>query len=423
MNNDLLVKKLNAPSIKERLEALKEIKENIGELKDGDWYTNNHVHSTYSFSPYSPSRIVYEAYMAGLDTVGIMDHDSMAGAEEFIKAGKIMNMAVTVGFEIRTDWEETPYKSVRINNPDQIGCAYICVHGVPHQNIKKAEQFLSKIRKARNERNRKMVDKINDIVKDINLSFEDDVLPISKYAEGGSVTERHILYALGKKIYHKTKSRQELAEYISKELNISLTDTQRRYIENENNENFLYDLLNILKSNFVKKMYVEAVYPEIVKIEDALKFIHEIGAISAYAYLGDVGDSPTGDKKAQKFEDEYIDELIAYVKEIGFDAAAYMPSRNTKQQLKKVQALCRQHELFEISGEDINQPRQSFICEQLMDEDYIHLIDNTWALVGHEVLASKSVDLGMFAGENKDIKLSKKLDTFAIQGFNAFKRN
>lgn len=254
-----------------------------------------------------------------------------------------------------------------------------------------------------------MVDKINDIVKDINLSFEDDVVPISKYTEGGSITERHILYALGKKIHEKTKTRQKLTEYVSKELDISLTDTQNRYIENENNENFLYDLLNILKSNFVKKMYVDAKEPELVKIGDALKFIHEIGAIPAYAYLGDVENSLTGDKKAQKFEDDYISELIAYAKQIGFDGAAYMPSRNTKKQLKKVQALCRQHELFEISGEDINQPRQSFICEQLMDDDYIHLIDNTWALIGHEVLASKSIDLGMFAGENKDIKLSKKL--------------
>lgn len=147
MKNDLLVKKLNAPTKDERLEALRQIKENLGELKDGDWYTNNHVHSTYSFSPYSPSKIVYEAYMAGLDTVGIMDHDSMAGAEEFIEAGKIMNIAVTAGFEIRTDWKETPYKNVRINNPDQIGCAYICVHGVPHQNIKKLKSFYQKSEK------------------------------------------------------------------------------------------------------------------------------------------------------------------------------------------------------------------------------------------------------------------------------------
>ena len=59
----------------------------------------------------------------------------------------------------------------------------------------------------------------------------------------------------------------------------------------------------------------------------------DVGAISAYAYLGDVGDSVTGDKRAQKFEDDYLDELVPYLKELGFRAITYMPSRNTKAQL------------------------------------------------------------------------------------------
>ena len=74
--------------------------------------------------PYSPARIVYEAYQNGLDIVGIMDHDSIGGAEEFIEAGKIFGLTTTVGFEIRTDWSDTPFKDRRLNNPDQIGCAY-----------------------------------------------------------------------------------------------------------------------------------------------------------------------------------------------------------------------------------------------------------------------------------------------------------
>ena len=49
---------------------------------------NNHVHSTYSFSPYSPTEIIIEAIKAGLQTIGLMDHDTVAGAEEFLIAGK-----------------------------------------------------------------------------------------------------------------------------------------------------------------------------------------------------------------------------------------------------------------------------------------------------------------------------------------------
>ena len=55
-------------------------------------------------------------------------------------------------------------------------------------------------------------------------------------------------------------------------------------------------------------------------MKDVIKLAKEIGAISAYAYLGDVGDSVTGDKKTQKFEDDYIDQLFEVIKELGFNA-------------------------------------------------------------------------------------------------------
>ena len=110
--------------------------------------------------------------------------------------------------------------------------------------------------------------------------------------------------------------------------------------------------------------------------------------ISAYAYLGDVGDSVTGDKRAQKFEDDYLDELIDYVAKLGFKAVTYMPSRNTKAQLTRLRALCEKYSLFQISGEDINSPRQSFRCKALDDPKFHHLIDATYTLIGYEELAT-----------------------------------
>ena len=51
---------------------------------------------------------------------------------------------------------------------------------------------------------------------------------------------------------------------------------------------------------------------------DAAKFAQSINAIPAYAYLGDVSESPTGDKRAQTFEDSFLDQLISTLKELGF---------------------------------------------------------------------------------------------------------
>jgi hypothetical protein len=110
-----------------------------------------------------------------------------------------------------------------------------------------------------------------------------------------------------------------------------------------------------------------------------------------------VGDSVTGDKKAQKFEDSYLEQLFETIKELGFNAVTYMPSRNSDEQLEKVRRLCERYDLFQISGEDINSPRQPFICEALRNERYQNLYDAAWALVGHELAATSGLDNGMFS--------------------------
>ena len=39
---------------------------------------------------------------------------------------------------------------------------------------------------------------------------------------------------------------------------------------------------------------------------------------------------------------------------------------------------------MEISGEDINSPRQKFICGQLAEPQFAHLIKATWDLIDRE---------------------------------------
>ena len=163
----------------------------------------------------------------------------------------------------------------------------------------------------------------------------------------------------------------------------------------------------------VEKIYIDA-EEELLHISEFTKLASELGAISAYAYLGDVGESPTGDKKAQKFEDDYLDELFDELTAIGFNAVTYMPSRNTPEQLERVIGKCNEKSLFQISGEDINSPRQSFICKALADPRYRHLEKSTYALIGHEIKASKDISEGMFSKETlaKTPSLDERTDYF-----------
>ena len=121
-----------------------------------------------------------------------MDHDSVGGINEFIEAGKILNMPVTVGMECRVNMSGSKIANRHINNPDQKGIAYMAVHGIPHTQIENIESFMRPYREKRNCRNKAMVRNINDLMGDygISLDYETDISPISMYNDGGSITEK-----------------------------------------------------------------------------------------------------------------------------------------------------------------------------------------------------------------------------------------
>lgn len=406
MNMDSLIAALNADTKEERLAALREIKAltDKGELKapEKTAYVNNHIHTTYSFSPYSPTKALYMAWQNGLGTAGIMDHDSVSGALEFIEAGEIIGMPVTVGAECRINMQNTALNGKRINNPDQISVAYAAIHGIPHQMIPKFDAFFEKYRRHRNLRNLKMCRKINEIMAPygVSIDFKGDVLPLSNSWEGGSVTERHILFALAKKLTARYKTPSEVLNFLENEMHLKLSEKVKGQIADGDKtpQFYEYDILGALKSDLVEKFYIPAT-DECPDVTEYIALCSETGAISAYAYLGDVGNSVTGDKKTQKFEDDYIELLFSELKRLGFNAVTYMPSRNTREQLERVMALCKENSFFQISGEDINSPRQSFICKAMDDPMFAHLTDATYALIAHEEAATKDITKAMFWGK------------------------
>lgn len=399
MTENELVERLNSATSAERLSALKDLLLTEAEkpqkrVNDA----NNHIHTIYSFSPYSPTKAAYMAYKSGLTSAGIMDHDSASGAKEFKAACKMLGLGSTCGVEVRAKFDKGFGK---INHPDQANCVYMAAHGIPAQNVDKLNDYLAFYRKKRNERNAKMCERITGKFGKfgITLDFMKDVYPLSMANEGGSVTERHLTFALAKKLSDKFGRTGKLLSFLTDDLNLKVSEKIKGYLLDEANPNFYYDLLGVLKAD-TAFFYIDA-DEEMPEASEFIKFAESLGAIPAYAYLGDVGDSVTGDKKAQKFEDDFLDELIEELKKDGFRAIAYMPTRNTPEQLKRVQKLCREHNFFEISGEDINSPRQKFACAALASPEYSHLIDSTWALIGHEAISSeKGTEYGMFSARS-----------------------
>ena len=422
--------RLNSPDVNARLSALRAMVRSAsaaaggaGELggatgsaragspgpssESGEWVlpplgreVNNHVHTTYSFSPYSPTAAAWEARKAGLSVVGSIDHDSIAAAAEMREAAAIVGMGSTTGVEVRVDFRGTPFADRPLNNPDGGGIAYIVVHAVPEGSRARFASFLEPIRAARNERSRRMTETLSDLLTGLGcapVDYEADVLGCSQFHDGGEVTERHMLYAAASRVLETAGRGRALVTWLEEKLKVDVPSSSRKQLEDEENPYLRYDLLGVFKRELLPSVYIAPGERECVPVEEVVSLANATGAIPAYSYLGDIESSVTGDKRPAQFEDAHLDELIGWVRESGFAAVTYMPPRNTKTQLARLSRLCRAHDLIEISGVDINSPRQSFNCPDVLEPEYEHLIDSAWALAVHERVADVDVDAGLLA--------------------------
>ena len=406
MNLDNYISSLNGKTKEERLTALKGIKELIDKgvitRCQCEGVANNHIHTSYSFSPYSPTAAVFMAWYEGLETCGIIDHDGVGGCREFIEASKIIGIPATCGLECRVRTDGTKLYGRMINNADQRSIAYVVMHAIPLSALDEIERLFTPLREKRNERNVKMCARLNDYLDQFGISvcYENDVLPLSQNSDGGTVTERHICMALVNKLKEKFIDSKKIIAFLVEKLNVPISKTEEKRILEEDPRYYDYDILSVVKKNLVERFYIDA-YEECLHIKDFICLTKRLGCISAYAYLGDVIDTSEGDKKSQRYEDSYIELLMAELKKLDFDAITYMPSRNTRYQLSKVMELCTQYCFLEINGEDINSPRQKF-SSTFDDEMFDHLKDMAHVLIGHEIAVTESFDGSMFSEKTKN---------------------
>ena len=419
-----LIKIINNPFIScgERLVSLKKIvnhENNNIPQRNGE--INNHIHTIYSFSPYTPAMAALKAYESRLEAAGSVDHESIAASNEMIEACAVLGIGGCCGFEVRVSFKSGAFKNKKINNPDSEGFVYMTVQGIPKNAVSAADEFLKPIREERLKRTKAMTVSANVLLKEASLEeidFDADIRKMSKYDEGGGITDRHLLAACARKILKNYGTGSRMPEMLKKKLNIIVPRKIERLLNDADNPHSLYDLLGVLKTEFLPKIFIQPNFNECIPAEKVTSFAESINAVPAYAYLGDVGESVTGDKKTEKFEDDYIDELFDELSRLGYKAVTYMPPRNSRVQLDKVKQLCRKHNFMEISGVDINTSRQSFNCPEVLKDEYRHLIDTTWALIAHERLAGIDSRFGLFNELNPlaSLEQEKKLNIYASLG-------
>ena len=409
-------------SAAERLEALKAPETERGadeSPKTGE--INNHIHTIYSFSPYTPAMAALKSRDAGLAAAGSVDHDSVGAAEEMLAACSILGIGGCVGFEVRVSFKDGPLGNKKLNNPDSEGIAYMTVQGIPRQSIGKAAEFLTPIRAERLKRTKLMAENASVLLREAGLEeidFDRDIRGKSCYDTGGEVTERHLLAAAAEKLIARYGRGPALSEGLKAGFGVDPGPKIAALLSDPDNPHCLFDLLGVLKTAFLPRVFIRGGEAECIPARKVTEFALSIGAIPAYAYLGDVGESPTGDKKAEKFEDDFLEALFDELKATGYRALTYMPPRNTEEQLRRIRQFCRERGFMEISGVDINSSRQSFNCPKVLEPAFRHLVDTTWALIAHERLATADPRLALFSPENplSGESLENRLEIYAEKG-------
>ncbi len=396
-----MIRMLSHPSKRKRLKAAALLKK-TGETEafsspDESEKINLAIHTDYSFSPYSPSLAAYMACKNGLALAGISDHDTLSGAEEFKKATAIFGTEATYGVQLRV--RVNFGKPIKLNNFYENNLAFVSIRGIPYPSIKKLNKKLGGVRAARLARDREMTERLNARIKKFGMSvdFEKDVLKNSCYKDGGTVTERHILYAFAKQIVQKYPTAEEIKTFLKEGVNVNTDSRFDLYLSDVKSSYFAYDLVDCIK-NEIRFFYVPA--SDAIELAEAVSLAKEFGGLVTYSYLGNSVRNIDGEEKVFPMEDGNAEEIISFLASSGVDGIECVMPNMTDERLEIIDGLAEKYGMFVLPCCDINSPRQKFDATAFgfteNEDRKKKYIRNLWAVAGH----AKSCECSLGDGLN-----------------------
>lgn len=189
---------------------------------------NLHCHTFYSYNAYgySPTHIAWLGRKLGAKFMGVVDFDVLDGVDEFLEACQIVNIYGSTGMETRVFIPE--YKDKEINSPGEPGVSYHMGIGFT-KSIAPAEvaELLFDIRTRSEERNRCMLERINEYLHPLYVDYDKDVLAITP---NGNATERHMLEQIVEQSLSEIKNP---IQFWSSRLDLTSSEVNNLIKENE----------------------------------------------------------------------------------------------------------------------------------------------------------------------------------------------
>ena len=356
----------------------------------------------YSSASFTPSEIAYACYAAGNKIAGIADLDTLSGAREFSDACEALGMGALVGVEVSCYLSRSQKQSLRLNNLYQDGVLNLVLTGIPRNRIDRVNQWLSRYRERRSNRNRRMVDALNERVEKIGIHVEySSVLAASKAEEGGTVTEWQILVAFANALVDRYSRGAQLIDALVKKLGIPLPEkTKKNLSDVVGNKNYTSDLASALRSE-IMLFYVDA-DEDLCSILELMRIANEVGGLVVYPYMGDIEQMVFGELRVQKYEDAFLFELLSELAKIGVKGVTYCKSRHTPEQIARIHEFADKLGLMELSGETIFNNRQDYELEELDPETDGRAIRNAYASLGSQISAERDKNAALLSLETAD---------------------
>lgn len=155
---------------------------------------NMHLHTFFSFNiaGFSPSHVAVQAREWGLYAAATTDFDVLDAADEFLDAASVLGLRAAAHIETRVYAPE--FAAAETNSPGEPGICYVMGAAFPHTPHPDMPTFAMarELRARAAARNADVVGRINALLPDIAISYEQEV---AGRTPGHSPTERHIVRA------------------------------------------------------------------------------------------------------------------------------------------------------------------------------------------------------------------------------------
>ncbi len=371
----LLEAELYHGRLEQRIAALAELCAQLGPRPRRG--TNGHIHTSESFSVFrSPAEAVWQAAREGIAVLGINDHYTVAGHEEFRRACEVAGIAATFSLEAVAMDREAAEAGVKSNDPDNPGRVYLCGKGVTRVPAESTPemQSLARMRAALERRNREITGKLaklfRDRLGDDGPTWENVVALTPR----GNATERHIAYAALLRLRDlAAKQGKPLAEIITACCGVAPP------AGGDDATLQIFLRAKLLKSG--APCYVPEDADAFVSVPELRRIFLAFGSIPTYPVLGN--PILAGEQN--------IASLLDGLESRGFYAVEVIPHRNTRERLREIVFTARERWWPVFNGTEHNTPETRPLLDPFaLDPEFEPWFrQSTALLLGHQRLIAQ----------------------------------